>query len=191
MAMMQNQYSPLSAAPGMGSQRADNVDWSQEITPARPAGTAAQRPAAGLPMGTTAQRPAAGLPTGTTAQRPTGGSVSTAASPQLDMKNDLSTEVIDAPTTVEEAESGSWKAMLSRNLGNFVVATFLIGTQGTVAWEGVLYDVGNNYLTIYQAGRDRYIVCDIYSLKYIEFYDTSRRQMCDELLRQQGWQSNS
>lgn len=166
MAIMQNQYSPLSAAPGMGSPRMDGVDWSQEITPARPAAPSQQRPA--------------------------GGTVSTIANPQLDMKNDLPTEVIDAPTTVGEAEAGSWKAMLSRNLGNFVVATFLIGTQGTVAWEGVLYDVGNNYLTIYQAGRDRYIVCDIYSLKYIEFYDTSRRQMCDELLRQQQvWRSNN
>lgn len=164
MATMQNQYSPLSAAPGMGAQRADSVDWSQEISPIRPVAPA--------------QRPAAG-----------GGSMT--ANPQLDMKNDLPAEVIDAPTTVGEAEAGSWKAMLRQNLGNFVVATFLIGTQGTVAWEGVLYDVGNNYLTIYQAGRDRYIVCDIYSLKYIEFYDTSRRQMCDELLRQQrGWQPN-
>ena len=167
MAMMQNQYSPLSAAPGMGAQRADSMDWSQEISPARPA-----------------------VSTAAPAQRPAGGTVSTVANPHLDMKNDLSTEVIDAPTTVGEAAAGSWKAMLSRNIGNFVVAPFLIGTQGTVAWEGVRYDVGNNYLTIYQAGRDRYIVCDIYSLKYIEFYDTSRRQMCDELLRQQGWQPN-
>lgn len=156
MAIMQNQYSPRSAAPGAGARRADSVDWSQEITPARPAG----------------------------------GAVSATSNPQLDMKNDLPTEVIDAPTTVAEAEAGSWKAMLSRNVGNFVVATFLIGTQGTVSWEGILYDVGNNYLTIYQAGRDRYIVCDIYSLKYIEFYDTSRRQMCDEILRQQGLQPN-
>lgn len=158
MAAIQNQYSPLSAAPGMGSMQGDLVDWSQEITPARPVEEAA----------------------------------SSTANPQLDMKNDLPTEVIDAPTTVAEAEAGSWKAMLSRNLGNYVVATFLIGTQGTVSWEGELYDVGNNYLTIYQAARDRYIVCDIYSLKYIEFYDTSRRQLCDELLRQQpGWQSNN
>nr|WP_325186457.1 hypothetical protein [uncultured Oscillibacter sp.] len=156
MAIMQNQYSPQSAASGAGARRADTVDWSQEITPARPAG----------------------------------GAVSSTANPQLDMKNDLPTEVIDAPTTVAEAEAGSWKAMLSRNMGNYVVATFLIGTQGTVSWEGILYDVGNNYLTIYQAGRDRYIVCDIYSLKYIEFYDTSRRRMCDEILRQQGWPPN-
>ena len=168
MAALQNQYSPLAATPGMGVQRADRVDWSHEISPVRPA-----------------------VPAAAPAQRPAGGTVPAVSSPQLDMKNDLPTEVIDAPTTVGEAEAGSWKAMLSRNLGNFVVATFLIGTQGTVAWEGILYDVGNNYLTIYQAGRDRYIVCDIYSLKYIEFYDTSRRQMCDELLRQQGMRPNN
>lgn len=146
----------------------DMVDWSQEITPARPAssGTAPS-------------------------QRPGMGAGSTVSNPQLDMTNGLPTEVIDAPTTVAEAESGSWKALLSRNLGNYVVATFLIGTQGTASWEGILYDVGNNYLTIYQAGRDRYIVCDIYSLKYIEFYDTSRRRMCDELLRQQGVQPST
>ena len=165
MATMQNQYSPMSAVPGMGVQRADSVDWSQEIR--------VPTVSAAVPV-----------------QRPVGGSLPAVSGPQLDMKNNLPTEVIDAPTTAGEAEAGSWKATLSRNLGNFVVATFLIGTQGTVAWEGVLYDVGNNYLTIYQAGRDRYIVCDIYSLKYIEFYDTSRRQMCDELLRQQSRQPN-
>lgn len=172
MATMQNQqYSPLSAVPGAAGQRAEATDWSQEITPPR-------RPAAGT---------ASAMP-----QRPAAGSLGVAPGTELDMQNGLPTEVIDAPTTAGEAEAGSWKAVLSRNLGNFVVATFLIGTQGTVSWEGVLYDVGNNYLTIYQAGRDRYIVCDIYSLKYIEFYDTSRRQMCDELLRQQqGWQPNN
>jgi len=54
-------------------------------------------------------------------------------------------------------------------------------------WEGVLYDVGNDYVTIYQPGRDRYIVNDIYSLKYTEFYDVRRRQLCDRLMQEQGW----
>ena len=98
MATMQNQYSPMSAAPGMGVRRADSVDWSQEISPAPSA-----------------------VPAAVPAQRPAGGAVSSVSNPQLDMKNDLPTEVIDAPTTVGEAEAGSWKAMLSRNLGNFVV----------------------------------------------------------------------
>ena len=68
------------------------------------------------------------------------------------------------------------------------MATFLIGTQGTVTWEGVLYEVGNDFVTIYQEGRDRYIVCDIYSLKYMEFYDTRRRELCDAMLQQRPWQ---
>ena len=46
-------------------------------------------------------------------------------------------------------------------------------------------------MTIYQPGRDRYIVSDIYSLKYIEFYDTQRRDMCDRILRERGWQSGN
>ncbi|WP_298031391.1 hypothetical protein [uncultured Dysosmobacter sp.] len=109
---------------------------------------------------------------------------------ELDMKTGLPDEVIQAPTTVDEAYRGSLKAMLARNVGNYVVATFLVGTQGTVAWEGILYDVGNDFVTIYQEARERYIVIDIYSLKYIEFYDTRRRELCESMMRQNGWQNN-
>ena len=105
----------------------------------------------------------------------------------LDMRNDLPDDVIESPTTNAEVYAGSTKAMLRRNLGNYVVATFLVGTQNTVSWEGILYDVGNDYVTIYQPGRDRYIVNDIYSLRYTEFYDVRRRQLCDRLMREQGW----
>ena len=83
--------------------------------------------------------------------------------------------MIQNPLSVEEDHKGSIKGMLSRNEGSYVVATFLVGTQGTVSWEGILYDVGNDFITIYQPGRERYIVTDIYALKYIEFYDTRRR----------------
>lgn len=105
----------------------------------------------------------------------------------LDMQNNLPEDVIESPITNAEVYAGSTKAMLRRNLGNYVVATFLVGTQNTVSWEGILYDVGNDYVTIYQPGRDRYIVNDIYSLRYTEFYDVRRRQLCDQLMRDQGW----
>ena len=78
---------------------------------------------------------------------------------------------------------------LGVSMPGFVVATFLVGTQSTTSWEGILYDVGNDYMTIYQEGRDRYIVSDIYSLKFIEFYDTRCRDICDEVLRS-GWMPN-
>ena len=106
---------------------------------------------------------------------------------ELDMHHMLPSEVIESPTTVNEAYLGSLKAMLVQNKGNYIVATFLVGTQGTVSWEGILYEVGNDYVTIYQPGRDRYIVSDIYSLRYMEFYDTQRRELCDRLMQNQSW----
>ena len=112
--------------------------------------------------------------------------------PELaDMKNNMSMEAINAPSSREEAYLGSWKAMLSRYVGSYVVATFLVGTQNTVAWEGILFDVGNDYITIYQEARDRYIVTDYYSLKFVEFYDVQRRQECNRLLAEQGYGMNS
>ncbi len=102
-----------------------------------------------------------------------------------DIENNLPANEIGVPDSLEEVFRGSMKALLLRNIGNYVVATFLIGTQGTVSWEGILYDVGNDYVAIYQTGRDQYIVSDLYSLKYVEFYDTRRRQMCEALLSQQ------
>lgn len=105
-------------------------------------------------------------------------------SPVPNMQHRQPAEVIESPASLNEAFLGSLKSMLNQNKGNYVVATFLIGTQGTVSWEGILYEVGNDFVTIYQQGRDRYIVCDIYSLKYIEFYDLQRRQMCDAMLMQ-------
>ena len=108
----------------------------------------------------------------------------------LDLQTHQPIEVVEAPASMNEAFLGSLKSMLLRNRGNFVTATFLIGTQGTTAWEGILHDVGNDYIIIYQPGRQRYIACDIYSLKYIEFYDTQHQQMCETLLRQNGWQNH-
>ena len=104
----------------------------------------------------------------------------------LDLETHQPIEVIEAPASMSEAFLGSLKSMLLRNKGAFVTATFLIGTQGTTTWEGLLHDVGNDYIIIFQPGRQRYIASDIYSLKYIEFYDTKQRQICEQLLRENG-----
>lgn len=135
--------------------------------------------------------------TGQTGQMGQGGGLEMSRSGQsprtdgLDMNSMLPSEVIESPTTMNEAYLGSLKAMLLRNKGNYIVATFLVGTQNTVSWEGILYEVGNDYVTIYQPGRDRYIVSDMYSLRYMEFYDIQRRELCNQLLRERGWQNSS
>lgn len=108
----------------------------------------------------------------------------------LDLETHQPIEVIESPTSSSEAFLGSMKSMLLRNRGSFVTATFLVGTQGTTTWEGILHDVGNDHIIIFQPGRQRYIACDIYALKYIEFYDTRERDACAQLLRQSGFNSD-
>lgn len=107
---------------------------------------------------------------------------------ELNLQHHQPVEIIEAPTSTGEAFLGSLKAMLLRNRGNFVAATLLIGTQGTMVWEGILHEVGNDYFIIYQTGRQRYILCDIYALKYMEFYDTKQRELCEHLLQENGTQ---
>ena len=147
-------------------------DWSTEITPPQSRREPVMR-------GTEPPQSRTGMMNGPAARTPE----------LADMGNGLPVEVITTPTSTKEAYMGSWKALLSRYEGSYVVATFLVGTQNTVSWEGILFDVGNDYLTIYQESRDRYIVSDYYSLKFIEFYDIQRRRRCAELLWEDGWQS--
>lgn len=105
---------------------------------------------------------------------------------RLDMQNAVHDDTVAMPLSAEEAYLGSLKNMLLRNRGNYIVATFLIGTQSTVSFEGVLYEVGNDFITIYQEGRDRYIVADMYSLKYMEFYDTRQERRWPAMLQENG-----
>lgn len=175
------QYNNPSYMPQTMGQPA-SMDWSGEITrPGQMHPASAGMTAGGMrPMGTVMGP--AGQMNGEAAGA-VSGEMSVSGTPRLsDMRSGLPAEVIESPTTTQEAYLGSLKAMLSRYVGSYIVATFLVGTQSTVSWEGTLFDVGNDYLTIYQEPRDRYIVSDYYSLKFIEFYDTERRRRCEEML---------
>ena len=37
-----------------------------------------------------------------------------------------------------------------------------------------------------RAEKLRYILCDIYALKYMEFYDTRQRELCERFLQENG-----
>ena len=179
MMQYQNGAQPVARMRVNGGQAVPaGMDWSGEINGSQPAPAAPTRPTSGAGTGRTMPGLAG-----------TGGTTSPGG--QMGLRNHLPSEVITDPISVEEAYRGSLKAMLLRYVGNYVVATFLVGTQNMVSWEGVLFDVGNDYVTIYQQPRDRYIVSDIYSLKFIEFYDTARRDACDAILGQAGWNRNS
>ena len=83
--------------------------------------------------------------------------------------------VIADPQTSEEVYRASLNSTLSNNIGQYVVCEFLIGTNATVLKDGVIYSVGVNFLTLYQEEENRYVVCDIYALKFITFFNSRSR----------------
>lgn len=90
---------------------------------------------------------------------------------QLDLSIGLPQDAIENPTSLLEARLGSLRALLSKLVGHYVIVTFLIGTQNSVSWEGFLYSVGNDYIVIFQPDNGRYVTGDMFSLKFVEFYE--------------------
>ena len=73
------------------------------------------------------------------------------------------------------AMQGSMQQILSEYLGHFVVCEFLVGTQAMSRKEGILYAVGRSYVTLYEEASQNFVVCDIFSLKFVTFYLPGRR----------------
>ena len=65
--------------------------------------------------------------------------------------------------------------MLADNIGEYVVAEFLIGTERIMRKQGILYSVGVSYVTLYDDMVNNFIVCDIFSIKFVYFYYPGQR----------------
>lgn len=86
-----------------------------------------------------------------------------------------SASAVEDPQNLEEVYLGSFLSVLRDNLGYYVVIEFLIGTGNLVEKEGILYAAGNNFVTLYEQETDRYIVCDLFSIKFVTFYNQTSR----------------
>lgn len=73
------------------------------------------------------------------------------------------------------AMQGSLQQALSENLGQFVVVEFLIGTQTMEQKSGILYAVGSSVLTLFEEESQTFVVCDIFSVKFVTFYLPGQR----------------
>ena len=104
------------------------------------------------------------------------------------MKNPLDMSTTHMPSNSEEAYQASLRSLLDRNVGFFIVASFLVGTQQTVTWQGILHTVGSDYIVLYQPDYERYISCDIYSLKFVQFHNVKGIPYC---AASQSWQGHS
>ena len=73
------------------------------------------------------------------------------------------------------AMQGSLQQALSENLGQFVVVEFLIGTQNIERKSGILYAVGSSFLTLFEEQTQTFVVCDMFSVKFVTFYLPGQR----------------
>ena len=73
------------------------------------------------------------------------------------------------------AMQGSIQQFLADNLGEYVVVEFLIGTNALTRKQGVLYAVGRSVLTLYEETSQTFVVCDIFSVKFVTFYLPGQR----------------
>lgn len=76
-----------------------------------------------------------------------------------------------AMNCIHNSSGGSLRELLSRNVGQYAAASFLVGSCRLVRQEGVLEEVGTDYLVLRQ-GSSR-TGCDLYALKFIELTDSA------------------
>ncbi len=74
-----------------------------------------------------------------------------------------------------EEMRGTIQKILADNIGEYVVVEFLIGTCSLVRKQGILYFVGTSYVTLYDETIRNFIVCDIFSIKFVYFYFPGER----------------
>lgn len=92
--------------------------------------------------------------------------------------NWLEQEILDHPefrtppqqTFDSEEMEGSIQKILSENIGAYIVVEFLIGTDRITRKQGYLYHVGTSYITLYDDENENFILCDIFSVKFVYFY---------------------
>ena len=66
---------------------------------------------------------------------------------------------------------GSMQQVLQENVGKYVIVEFLIGSNSLTSRQGLLYYVGAQFLVLLDEFESRYVVCDIFSVKFVTFLE--------------------
>ena len=64
---------------------------------------------------------------------------------------------------------GSIQQVLSENIGSYVIIDFFMGTSVLETRQGILYSVASQYVVLYDEINRHYVVCDIFSIKFVTF----------------------
>ena len=116
------------------------------------------------------------------------GGMSSAAAQSQRMKNPVTMAETHMAPNSEVAYQASLRSLLDRNVGYFVVATFVTSPNQPVTWQGILHSVGSDYVVIYQPDYERYVSGDLYSLKFVQFHNVKGVPYC---AASQSWQGKT
>ena len=86
----------------------------------------------------------------------------------------------EVPSDEANALRGNIQQVLLENIGLFVSIDFLIGAATLVTKQGILYSVGVSFLVLYDPAQGTYMVCDLYSVKFVTFFDPSNASQLDQ-----------
>ena len=90
--------------------------------------------------------------------------------------------------TTSEFYAESFSEVLAKSIGYFVTAEFLIGSNNLVERSGILYAVGNNFMTLQEGPDGPFMICDVYSVKFVTVYNSRTRP---ENFGQRNFQTNA
>lgn len=68
-----------------------------------------------------------------------------------------------------ESFAGSIQQVLQDNIGKYVIVDFFMGTNTVQQREGYLYDVAAQYIVLFDEINLHYVVCDMFSIKFVTF----------------------
>ena len=71
-------------------------------------------------------------------------------------------------------DPGTIQEIIAYSVGSYAVVEFLIGTQNIVRKEGVITAVGVSWLLLYDQASGTSVVCDMYSVKFVTYFDPGR-----------------
>ena len=68
-----------------------------------------------------------------------------------------------------ESFAGSMQQVLQDNIGKYVIVDFFMGTATLEQREGYLYDVAAQYIVLFDEINLHYVVCDVFTIKFVTF----------------------
>jgi len=75
-----------------------------------------------------------------------------------------------------ETMRGSIQQIVADNIGIYVVCEFLMGTGANlVRKQGFIHSSGRSYFVLFEEQNNHYVLCDLFSVKFITFYPPGQR----------------